>query len=98
MSRRLNDAQIADAVDALGQWQRVGDGIEADLKFDSFSTAFGFMAAIATHAERLCHHPDWSNVYDQVHIRLTTHDAEGLTGLDFELAGIIEDLAGRFNK
>ena len=54
--------------------------------------AFSFMAAVAMLAERADHHPEWSNVYNRVTIRLTTHDANGLTRRDFDLAGAIDRL------
>jgi 4a-hydroxytetrahydrobiopterin dehydratase len=54
--------------------------------FRDFNAAFGFMTQVALHAERHDHHPEWSNVYNRVDIRLTTHDAGGLTERDFTLA------------
>jgi 4a-hydroxytetrahydrobiopterin dehydratase len=54
--------------------------------FADFNAAFGFMSQIALHAERHDHHPEWSNVYNRVDVRLTTHDAGGLTERDFALA------------
>ena len=63
-----------------------------DFRFDDFVGAFSFMAAVAMLAERADHHPEWSNVYNRVTIRLTTHDANGLTRRDFDLAGAIDRL------
>lgn len=62
-------------------------------QFRDFSEAFGFMARAALVAEKLDHHPEWKNVYRTVEVRLTTHDAGGLTGLDFDLARAMDALA-----
>lgn len=62
--------------------------------FADFSEAFGFMARAALQAEKLDHHPEWSNVYKNVEVRLTTHDAGGLTELDLALARALDAIAG----
>lgn len=74
--------------DSLARWQLVEQGraIERDLRFVDFAQAFGFMAHMALVSERLDHHPEWRNVYNRVHIRLTTHDAGGLTQRDLDWA------------
>ena len=89
-----------DEIDAglakLPEWRREGDALLRDYRFASFSEAMAFMAAAAGEAERLDHHPDWRNSYRTVHVRLTTHraaDGAGLTGLDFALAGAMEEVA-----
>ena len=73
---------------ALPEWQLEPDGkaIIRTFSFADFRTAFGFMTEAAIEAEKLDHHPEWSNVYRTVEVRLTTHDAGGLTERDFELA------------
>jgi 4a-hydroxytetrahydrobiopterin dehydratase len=63
-----------------------GQRPDPDLHLPSFIFAFGFMASAAIVAEKMNHHPEWSNVYNRVTVRLTTHDAGGITELDFELA------------
>lgn len=78
----------------LKGWSFQNDGIEKEFEFKDFVEAFGFMARVALLAEKANHHPEWSNVYDKVHIRLTTHDAGGVTDKDFKLAGGIEGLLG----
>lgn len=65
-----------------------------EFEFNNFTRAFGFMAAVATVAERMGHHPDWSNSYNQVTVRLSTHDVGGVTSLDVELAHEMSALAG----
>jgi len=70
-----------------------GLAITRRFKFTDFSAAFGFMARSALAAEKLDHHPEWSNVYNRVEVRLTTHSAGGLTSRDFELAKIMDAIA-----
>lgn len=86
------------AVAALGgTWRKAEgdrDAIARDLRFADFNAAFGFMTRVAIKAETMNHHPEWSNVYDAVHILLTTHDAGGVTTLDLELARFIDAAAG----
>ncbi len=83
-TRILNDDEIAAALADLPGWERNGDRLHRTLKFGSFTEAFGFMASVALIAERLFHHPEWSNVYSTVEIAVTNHDAGGLTELDVE--------------
>ena len=64
--------------------------ISRELKFKNFVEAFSFMTAIALEAEKMKHHPDWSNVYNTVVIKLSTHDANGITKTDFDLAAVID--------
>ncbi len=73
-------------------WQLTGDSISRSFQFDNFVQAFSFMTAVAILAEKLNHHPNWQNVYNQVTITLSTHDAGGLTSLDFQLASQIDVL------
>lgn len=93
---RLDDASIAEALSDLDGWARTDDGIaiEKRFAFKTFSEAFGFMTRAALAAEKLDHHPEWFNVYNKVDVRLTTHDAGGLTGLDFDLARRMDRFAG----
>ena len=70
------------------------DAISKGYKFANFVEAFGFMARAAIHAEKLDHHPEWSNTYNRVEITLTTHDCDGLSELDFKLAETMDKLAG----
>lgn len=74
----------------------VNDGdtaISKTFEFANFVEAFGFMTRAAIHAEKLNHHPEWSNVYKTVEVRLTTHDTGGLTDLDAKLARTMDKLA-----
>lgn len=84
----LDLAQIGDRLADLPEWVLSEDGaaITRRFSFRNFSEAFAFMTRAAMAAEKLDHHPEWSNVYKTVDVRLTTHDAGGLTELDFDLA------------
>ena len=64
-------------------------------RFDDFATAFGFMSAMATQAEKANHHPEWFNVYNKVEVTLTTHDAGGVTDKDIALATLMDALAAK---
>ena len=82
-----NDA-LAEVLADLDGWFLVKDGtaIEAEFSFKGFNAAFGFMTRVALAAERQNHHPEWSNVYNRVTIRWTTHSEGGVTELDVKLA------------
>ena len=73
-------------------WTADDGGINRQFKFRNFSEAWGFMSRVAMAAEKADHHPEWRNVYNTVDIRLTTHDADGLTDKDIDLAKTINQL------
>ncbi|MEM0999187.1 MAG: 4a-hydroxytetrahydrobiopterin dehydratase [Bacteroidota bacterium] len=77
----------------LEGWTYRENGIEKSYQFKDFINAFSFMSRVAILAEKADHHPEWFNVYNKVDIRLTTHDAGGLTDKDFSLADSIEKYA-----
>lgn len=91
----LDAAAIDDLARELTAWTLDEDrsGIRRTLRFADFSEAFGFMTRIAMKAETMNHHPEWSNVYATVEIRLSTHDAGGLSPLDAELARFVDSIA-----
>ncbi len=91
----LSNTEINTAIELLpgSDWGLVDGKLYAEFKFDDFVSAFAFMSASALIAERMNHHPEWFNVYNRVNVHLTTHDAGGLTKLDFELAGHMSRLA-----
>ncbi len=91
---RLSDAEIQKRLASLPGWALAAGKLRREFKFADFSGAFGFMARAALAAEKLDHHPDWSNVWNRVTVELSTHDAGGLTALDFELAAAMDRLAG----
>ena len=93
MSRSLIGA--GKAVALLEGWSAVEgrDAIAKTFRFADFNSAFGFMSRVALAAERLDHHPEWSNVYARVEVLLTTHDAGGVTELDLQLARFMDAVA-----
>mgnify|MGYP002780628814 CR=1 FL=1 len=95
MSRSVLDP--ADVVQTLNDWTVAKDprpAIERSLKFKDFNATFGFMTRVALMADKMDHHPEWSNVYNRVEVLLTTHDAGGVTELDVKLARFIDSIAG----
>ena len=97
MAEKLTEAERAEALPPLAEagWQ-LADGRDAltkDFVFRNFVEAFGWMTRVAIHAEKANHHPEWSNVYRNVSVTLTTHDAGGLTRLDLDLARRMDSLA-----
>ena len=94
MGVRLDIAEIESALAGLSGWQLADDGksISKDFRFADFTSAFGFMARVALIAEKMDHHPDWSNSYNKLHISLSSHDAGGITSRDIRLAGAIDGI------
>ncbi len=76
----------------MSDWTEADGALTRQFKFANFSEAWAFMSRVALIAEAMDHHPEWSNVYNRVDIRLTTHDAGGLTDLDRDMAKRIDSL------
>ena len=95
MSRpeKLPLAQVLEQIPVWSAAPGERDAIRRQVVFGDFSRAFGFMSRVAMQAEKLDHHPEWSNVYGRVEIVLTTHDADGVTELDVEMATFIDAVA-----
>ncbi len=95
---RLTDAERSELLIRHPDWRHdaARDALVRDFRFADFAQAFGFMAAVAIHAEKQDHHPEWSNVYNRVTIVLTTHDAGGLSARDGRLAAVIDEMAAGF--
>ena len=91
---KLSAEEISERLARLEGWALASGKLRRELKFPDFVQAFGFMTRAALVAERMNHHPEWSNVYGRVVIELTTHDAGGLTELDFTLAKRLNELYG----
>lgn len=89
---KVNQQAIEAFLQQQPEWQLKQDKLYRSFKFENFSQAFAFMARVALLAERLNHHPDWSNCYNRVEIELITHDAGGLSEKDLEMAAAISDL------
>ena len=92
MADKLTSKQRDTALRGLNGWvyDEAADAISHVFKFKSFSEAFGFMTRVAQAADKLGHHPDWSNTYDKVTIVLSTHDVGGLSDKDVALAKAID--------
>lgn len=86
MRTALDAAAVAARLASVPGWRLDGGRLAREFVFRDFAQAFGFMAQVALIAERLDHHPDWSNAWNRVTVHLTTHDAGGLTERDFALA------------
>lgn len=94
MVDKLSDADRTAAIGKLKDWSfdAKANAITHDFKFKDFSEAFAFMTRVGLLAQSANHHPEWSNVYNKVSIRLTTHDAGGVTAKDVALAEAIDKL------
>jgi len=89
---KLDSQSISEQLGALEGWTLLDDKLHRALAFDNFVAAWGFMNQVALLAEKMDHHPEWSNVYGKVEINLTTHDAGGISSRDFDLAASINAL------
>lgn len=90
---KLSETEVETRLRDLPLWSLERGRLRREFRFTDFIGAFGFMARLALIAEKMDHHPDWSNVYNRVVVELETHDAGGLTRLDFELAQAADRLA-----
>lgn len=96
---KLTPEQLAAQLPALGGWAHDterGGVLTREFQFKDFVQAFGFMAQVALHAERMNHHPEWFNVYNRVNVTLTTHDVDGLSAKDIEMATLMNRIAAAF--
>ena len=91
--KKLSTAHSDARLSAVPGWARKKGKLHRIFTFADFSEAFGFMARVALAAEKLDHHPDWANAWNRVTVDLSTHDASGLTELDFRLAAEMNRLA-----
>ncbi|MCB9584366.1 MAG: 4a-hydroxytetrahydrobiopterin dehydratase [Polyangiaceae bacterium] len=94
MSSSDLDAQLA----TLEGWERRDDRLVKRFQFNDFVSAFGWMTQVALCAERMNHHPEWSNVYNRVEVELTTHDSGGISELDIKLARFMDEAAAKLNR
>jgi len=88
--RKYTPEEVASKITHLAGWEIKNDGIEKSFQFADFKAAFAAMTHIALEAEVMNHHPEWFNVYNRLNVRLSTHDAGGITDLDIQLAEKIE--------
>jgi 4a-hydroxytetrahydrobiopterin dehydratase len=96
MPQKLTTDARKAALTKLNGWSEVSgrDAITRKFTFKDFSQAFGFISRAALVAEKMNHHPEWFNVYKTVEVTLSTHDAGGVTELDFKLAEAMDEIAG----
>ncbi|MCP9200332.1 4a-hydroxytetrahydrobiopterin dehydratase [Gramella sp. GC03-9] len=90
--KKLSDEEIQDKLQELEGWTYAKNAIHTSFQFENFKEAFTMMTRIAFEAEAMQHHPNWGNVYNQLEISLSTHDADGVTEKDFKLARAIEKI------
>jgi 4a-hydroxytetrahydrobiopterin dehydratase len=97
--QKLSSEAIEDALNGLPGWRIVDGKLYKQFKFGSFAQALGWMVAVGVYADKMDHHPEWSNVYSRVTVSLVTHDlGNAISHLDVELAQKMEILAGSFTK
>ena len=89
---KLSDDQIQNKLEQYSDWEYIDNGLETTLQFESFRDCFSIMTRIAFEVEEQNHHPEWSNVYNKLAIRLSTHDVGGVSDMDFKLLETIESI------
>ncbi len=90
---KLTNIEINAQLEGISDWTVENEKLHKEFQFDSFVEAFGFMTSVALIAESMNHHPEWFNVYNRVIVDLATHDAGGISALDFELAKKVDALS-----
>ena len=90
--KKLTDFEIARKLESLEDWDFYDNALHTDFEFDNFKDCMSAMNRIAFECEALNHHPEWTNIYNTLDIKLTTHDANGVTLLDFKLSNIINQI------
>lgn len=93
MADKLSDEQVQELLLQHGNWSLQDGKLSQSFKFGNFVDAFSFMTGAALYAEKMNHHPEWFNVYNKVSVQLMTHEAGGITNLDFRLAAKMDELA-----
>lgn len=92
-AKALETEEIERRLETIPGWSLDESKLYRRFEFPDFVAAFDFMSRVAPEAERMNHHPEWKNVYNRVDVWLVTHDAGGITSLDFELAQVMNRLA-----
>lgn len=92
---KMNRDQVEQKLKDLPGWVLKNEKLHRELKFKNFVEAFGFMSQAAILAEKMNHHPEWSNVYSNVVIDLATHEVDGISQRDFDLASQMNDVLDR---
>ena len=89
---KLTDIDIKKRLEQFPDWDYFDDALHTEFEFDNFKDCMSAMTRIAFECEALNHHPEWRNVYNMLYITITTHDADGVTELDFKLVEAIENI------
>lgn len=89
--KKLSGNELDEIVKSMSGWEIKDEKLQKIFKFSNFVEAFGFMTKIALEAEKINHHPEWTNVYNTVSVKLSTHDVDGITDYDIKLAKIIDN-------
>ena len=99
MIEKMNPEALKSAMKNRTEWSMTAkkDAINKKFEFKNFNQAFGFMTRIAMLAEKMDHHPEWSNIYNKVNVRLSTHEAQGLTERDFRMARAMDEFESQIN-
>jgi 4a-hydroxytetrahydrobiopterin dehydratase len=90
----LNPSDVDAALAELEGWTNTGDALTKTYSFDDFAAAMDFMQRAAGPIDEADHHPEWTNVYNRVDVRLSSHDAGGITDRDLALAKTLDELVG----
>src|SRR5580704_1595030 len=93
--QKLSESEVSSALAQLSGWGLKNGKLHREYKFSDFAHAFGFMATAAPLIEKRNHHPEWANVYNRVTVDLMTHDAQGITQKDVDLATLLEGIAAK---
>ena len=93
MQQKLSESELKAALEAMPEWSIEGGKLHREYKFPDFIHAFGFMSTAALGIEKMNHHPEWFNVYNRVTVDLMTHDAQGITSKDIDLAKLLDETA-----
>jgi len=94
--KRLTEGEIVEALNKLADWEAKDGKLTKQFKFKGFMQAMGWMVSVAIAAEKLDHHPEWSNIYNRVDVALTTHDMDNaISSWDVALAKTMDELAAR---
>ena len=91
--KKLTDKQIEQALKLFTGWKLTSTNkLQKEFKFDNFKQAFNFMSIVAQKCDQIDHHPDWTNIYNKVKIKLSTHEVEGISQKDLDLILLIEKI------
>tara|TARA_B100000795_G_C22685726_1_gene393569 strand:+ start:272 stop:562 length:291 start_codon:yes stop_codon:yes gene_type:complete len=90
--KKLTELEIEKRLENFPDWDYYEEALHTEFEFDSFKNCMSAMMRIAFECEILKHHPEWTNIYNLLEIKLTTHDAGGVTELDFKLADAMEKI------